>query len=313
MLVGASAPGARMMSSTSSSSSSPLSDMSEASPHAMVTVADVVEGISDPSPMGWSPPALAEAAIVAIHGYFGLEWWMSIGAITLSLRLLLFPVVVYQMKNIARLNLVKPEMEVITNNWRKLGGYSAPPRATDVYQKQLKELFAKHHCNPWKSFIGLAVQGPIFVSFFFALRHMATTYPSFKDGGTMWFQDLSIVDPTYMLPVIASLSMLATIELGGETGQAMKDQQSTMKFAMRGFAVAMVPLVIMSGIPNGVFLYWIPSNVFSLLQVLLLKVPFMKSLLGFPKMPAAAATATATAKQAEPVIPKLVYSTRPKK
>ena len=53
----------------------------------------------------------------------------------------------------------------------------------------------------------------------------------------MWFQDLSIVDPTYMLPVIASLSMLATIELGGETGQAMKDQQSTMKFAMRGFAV----------------------------------------------------------------------------
>eukprot|EP00960_Hanusia_phi_P003844 113256-Hanusia_phi.AAC.1 len=66
---------------------------------------------------------------------------------------------------------------------------------------------------------------------------MATTYPSFKDGGSMWFQDLSIVDPTYALPVIASLTMLATIELGGETGQSMKDQQTSLKYIMRGFAV----------------------------------------------------------------------------
>jgi len=42
----------------------------------------------------------------------------------------------------------------------------------------------------------------MFISFFIALRHMANTYPSFQTGGILWFQDLSIADPTYALPVL---------------------------------------------------------------------------------------------------------------
>ena len=66
---------------------------------------------------------------------------------------------------------------------------------------------------------------------------MSETYPSFKDGGALWFSDLSLVDPTYMLPVCASLTMLASIELGADTGQSMQQQQGNMKVFFRGLSV----------------------------------------------------------------------------
>jgi YidC/Oxa1 family membrane protein insertase len=146
-----------------------------------------------------------------------------------------------QMKNIARLALCKPEMELITKRWKALGGYSAPPQAANKYQEDLKMLFAKHNCSPGKSMIGIVVQAPLFISFFFALRKMSDTYPSFQTGGMLWFTDLSVVDPTYMLPVVASLTMLASLELGADTGQSMQQQQAHMKLFFRGLSVSIAP------------------------------------------------------------------------
>ena len=37
---------------------------------------------------------------------------------------------------------------------------------------------------------------------------------SMKTGGLMWFPDLTIADPYFMLPILCSASMLLTIEVG---------------------------------------------------------------------------------------------------
>ena len=60
-----------------------------------------------------------------------------------------------------------------------------------------------------------ARQIPVFVSVFFGLRQL-TNLPvmSLKDGGMLWFTDLSVADPYCILPAITSLTMLATIEVG---------------------------------------------------------------------------------------------------
>ena len=82
-----------------------------------------------------------------------------------------------------------------------------------------------------------------------------------------------------MLPVACGLSMLASLELGGETGQSMQQQQGNMKVFFRGLSVAMVPAVIIGGIPNGVFMYWLTANCFSLTQVLRVRIPGLKAAL----------------------------------
>jgi len=67
--------------------------------------------------------------------------------------------------------------------------------------------------------------------------------PSLMDGGALWFTDLTVADATYALPVLTSLTFLATVELGaadGMQGQSA-DMLKNLKNFMRGLAVVMVP------------------------------------------------------------------------
>ncbi|CAM6023113.1 unnamed protein product [Sphagnum balticum] len=45
--------------------------------------------------------------------------------------------------------------------------------------------------NPFTPLMGSFLQAPIFISFFFAIRNMAEKVPSFKEGGALWFTDLT--------------------------------------------------------------------------------------------------------------------------
>lgn len=58
------------------------------------------------------------------------------------------------------------------------------------------------------------VQAPIFMSFFMGLRGMANVpVESMKEQGLFWFTDLTLPDQFYLLPIITSLTLLATIEV----------------------------------------------------------------------------------------------------
>ena len=39
---------------------------------------------------------------------------------------------------------------------------------------------------------------------------------SLKTGGYLWFQDLTVFDPYFILPVICSFSMLASVEVSDQ-------------------------------------------------------------------------------------------------
>ncbi len=139
---------------------------------------------------------------------------------------------------------------------------------------------------------------------------MSVTYPSFKTGGALWFMDLSVTDPYYLLPTVSALSMLASLELGADTGQAMAQQKASMKIFFRGFSLIMVPSLVLAGIPNGVFMYWVSANAFSLAQVLLLQIPGVKPALGIP-VPPTAPPSTPLPESLAPRIPSAVFSSRP--
>ena len=55
---------------------------------------------------------------------------------------------------------------------------------------------------------------PFFISFFLAVRGLAN-YPleSMMYGGTLWFPDLTVADPYYILPVFTAVTMFITMEV----------------------------------------------------------------------------------------------------
>lgn len=154
------------------------------------------------------------------------------------------------------------------------------------YTEQVARIWQKYDCNPMKSFLGLGVNGTLFISFFLALRGLSDAkMPSMTHEGLAWFRDLTIADPFYVLPVLSSALMLLTVELGaadgmqGQTESTMKN----MKLFLRVLSVAIIPFTLQ--FQSSILLYWIASNSFSLGQTLLLKNPTARKVLGIPSLP----------------------------
>lgn len=62
--------------------------------------------------------------------------------------------------------------------------------------------------------MSIVCQAPVFMSFFFALKGMANApVESMKMGGLFWFTDLTVGDPFYLLPLLTSVTVWATIEV----------------------------------------------------------------------------------------------------
>jgi len=83
-------------------------------------------------------------------------------------------------------------------------------------------------------------------------------YPSFHEGGILWFQNLSSADPTYLLPIISAATMLAASEI---TAKNVDPQQRwLMRLLPIGFTIFLL------NFPAGLFVYWITSNLMTLGQ-----------------------------------------------
>lgn len=249
-------------------------------------MADAVTSLGEPTLAslglgGFSPPGLIQQALELIHVSGNVSWFASIVALTFIIRAVCLPLMIKAQANTAKMNNIRPQLEEIQAQLRELANsYDASAKATA--SGRLTQLYKDNGCHPIKSMLGPLVQMPLFVSFFFALRKMSyLPVEAFKSGGHLWFQDLTVFDPYFILPVICSFSMLATVELGAEMGVSHPTMK-TMKTIMRIFAVAMIPLT--AQFPAALFGFWITSNIFTVGQVALLKHPAVRNAMGIPEM-----------------------------
>ncbi|KAK3153111.1 hypothetical protein QOZ80_2BG0167950 [Eleusine coracana subsp. coracana] len=113
------------------------------------------------------PVAALQHVIDAVHSFTGLNWWASIALTTILIRCATVPLLVKQLKATAKLQALKPEMDVIKDEM------DTPDRKlAQEGQKKMNALLKKHGVSPLTPLKGILIQGPVFMSFFFAIRNM---------------------------------------------------------------------------------------------------------------------------------------------
>ena len=194
--------------------------------------------------------------LLYFHNTLGAPWWLSIAMLTVVVRTILFPLTVKQVKSMRAMQDLRPEMERIRAQYR------------DNRQKQQEEimkLYQERKVNPLGGCLPILVQMPIFIGIFYVIRkfggqpgYSEPLYPSFREGGILWFQDLSHMDPYFILPVLSALTLLAATEI---TAQNVDPQQ---RWLMRLLPVGIT--IFLWSFPAGLFVYWITSNLVTLAQ-----------------------------------------------
>ncbi|KAF8983002.1 Mitochondrial inner membrane protein oxa1l [Entomortierella lignicola] len=265
---------------TTATTSSAISDVAAQNAESIGRVAMQYGDLKAMGLVNFTPVGGLETILEAVHISTGLPWWATIAATTVMIRTALLPFIVKLQGNTARLHNVKPQLERLTENM-KLAKESNDTAALARFSSQTQELFAKNDCNPLKSLMLPLLQAPVMISFYLALRDMALLpVPQFREGGISWFTDLTVADPTYVLPVASSLGFLAIMELGSEVGGVA--QPKGVKNIMRFMAVAMVPLTM--HFPSAVFVYWLTSNMYTAGQIMFFRIPAVRRAFNIPQL-----------------------------
>lgn len=195
--------------------SAPTSDIPQGD--MLQTVADVAQTSQDLASLGlgsfYTPVGLVQNLLDSLQATMSLPWWGVIAVTTVMLRVCLFPLSVKFAKNAAKMAKLNPELSEIM---KKIQHYSKIG-ATELQQKEqmkIAELYKSHDCSPLTMMTLPFMQLPFFMSFFIALRKMALApVESMRTGGMLWFNDLTVPDPMYALPLIACGLFVTNIQV----------------------------------------------------------------------------------------------------
>jgi len=223
---------------------------------------------------GWTPKGIVETCFEYLHVSLGIPWWEAIVIGTIVIRFAMFPLVIIAQRNAARMNNYMPQMQAIQlkmTEARQSGNQLDAAR----YSQEMMQFMNEKGVNPLKNMVVPLAQMPVFVSFFMGLRAMANTpVESLQTGGLFWFTDLTVPDQYFALPIITSLTLWATIELGADGGKLSSQNLQTMRYVLRALPLIILPFTV--NFPGAILCYWVSSNFISLAQVGFLKIPAVR-------------------------------------
>jgi YidC/Oxa1 family membrane protein insertase len=176
------------------------------------------------------------------------NWGLAIIVITLIVKGGMYPLTKAQYTSMAKMRDLQPKMAVLKE------------RFGDDRQKMsqgMMELYKKEKVNPAGGCLPLIVQMPIFLALYWVflesieLRHAPFIF---------WIQDLSAMDPYFVLPVLMGISMFVMQKMQPMTIQDPM-QQKIMQYMPVVFSI------FMAWFPSGLVLYWLVSNLISITQM----------------------------------------------
>lgn len=247
------------------------------------TVAEVLPTTGEPSfeSLGlgdYSPSGIMQQLLEMLHVNMGLPWWEAIGLLVITFRVAIFPLVIYVQRNAVNMTNNMPQMMVLQ---KKMSEAKKEGDELDVAiaAQELAAFMKEKKLNPVKQLAVTAIQAPIFISVFFGLKGMANApVASMQDGGLWWFHDLTVSDPYYALPILACTTMYLTIKVGSDG--AVMDNLGLMRHFIK--VLPLIAFPFMMNFQAAILCYWVTTNMVSLIQVGILRIPAVRAFFNIP-------------------------------
>ncbi|MFB1007884.1 MAG: membrane protein insertase YidC [Sulfurospirillum sp.] len=181
-----------------------------------------------------------------LHGIFG-NWGWAIVAMTIIVRLVLYPLTYKGMVSMNKLKELAPKVKELQKK------YGDDKQKLNMH---MMELYKKHGANPMGGCLPILLQIPVF----FAVYRVLQNAIELKGAAWIfWVQDLAIKDPYFILPVLMGITMFLHQRI---TPTTFTDpmQEKIMKFLPLIFTFFFVTF------PAGLTLYWFTNNLASIVQ-----------------------------------------------
>jgi YidC/Oxa1 family membrane protein insertase len=181
-----------------------------------------------------------------LQQYIGV-WGLSIIALTLLFRVLIWPLIHTQTKSMFAMQALQPKMQELQKKYKD---------DREKLTQETMKLYQENKVNPAGGCLPMLVQMPLF----FILWRVFVNF-EFNEG-FLWVPDLGQPDPTYILPILYVGVMVAQSFLSAKGNKQMLQQQ---------LIINVVFVFLFVTFPSGVILYYVVSMLVQLLQYWLIQ------------------------------------------
>ncbi|RLT96041.1 membrane protein insertase YidC [Ketobacter sp.] len=179
------------------------------------------------------------------HSWTG-NWGFAIILLTMLVKVVFFYPSALSYKSMAKMRKVAPEMTRLREQYG------------DDRQKlsqEMMNLYKKEKINPLGGCLPILIQMPVFLALYWALLESVELRQA---PFLFWIQDLAVMDPYFVLPLIMGGSMWVQQMLNPAPPDPM--QAKVMKMMPILFTVMFL------WFPAGLVLYWVTNNILSITQ-----------------------------------------------
>ena len=209
-------------------------------------------GSSEPSTTARSE-MLARPVAVSLEWLYGFvgNYGLAIILATLGVRILFFPLSQSSMKSMRRMQQLQPQMNAIRNRYKGV---------KDMEKKQqmnaeVMQLYKDNGVSPLGGCVPMLLQMPVLFGFYAAI---SVSIDIRQAPFALWIQDLSKMDPFYVLPLLMGASMFAQQRMSPGTGDPV--QQRIFR---------LMPIIFtffFLSFPSGLVMYWLLNTVLGIGQ-----------------------------------------------
>ncbi len=176
-----------------------------------------------------------------------VNWGVAIILLTIIVRMLMLPLAYKGMKSMKRMSSLNPRIKKIRKKYAK---------DSQKMNQEIMGLYKKNKVSPVGGCLPMIVQIPIFIGLYKALlpatelRHAPFIF---------WIQDLSAADYTLVLPLLMGISIF--LQQMVAAAPALDATQAKMLKWM-----PLVMILFFLDMPSALVLYWVCSNIITVLQ-----------------------------------------------
>ena len=189
-----------------------------------------------------------------VHGWVGNYGW-SIVVLTVLINVLMAPLRHYSIANGIKMAKLSPEMRVIQERYRKVPALD--PKRQEM-QEEIAALYARHGMSMSTQMLVGCLPLLLTMPFLIAFYRVLQVAIELRGASFLWIPDLSQRDPLFVTPVLMGISMFVMQRM---TPTAMDPAQQRIMMIM-----PVVLVVMFHAAPAGLNLYWLSSNLCSVVQ-----------------------------------------------
>jgi YidC/Oxa1 family membrane protein insertase len=233
---------------------------------------------------GWGPSSIMSWLLEHVHVYSGLPWWGSIVATAFVVRMLVAPLAVRQSEAMRRMTVLNtdPQYRALTEQMMAMMREKTAMTQQAEFQTIRKMLGErkKEAGVRWRDmWIPMAAQIPIGFAMWRLLRTMADIpVPGLETGGLLWFQDLALADPFYILPMVNP----ALVFMMNKANSAFQTEVQAKQTKRMFYVMGPVSFFFTLWMPAGLQLYFITTFSLTALQTFALRNTTVRNILGLP-------------------------------